>query len=238
MAFGGSRGGSGGLATPKRRRVHSFLQRGIAVALLLGASGLLSALFAAIASQRIGAADHTWEVSSLSDAHRASGVEFALEHVYADEGPVALDVVKSRVLSKVMKSASAHDPPDVQAVLTTEAFAQSQQAAEEANSVGLTSDWRYALPDGAFDVEGRLRDALRSYPADAVLNPQRWFNEGDKQSHQAVRILEATVPLGVAFLLGAIARVFPPVRSRLVGGGALLLMASGCYGLMVIAGVI
>ena len=44
--------------------------------------------------------------------------------------------------------------------------------------------------------------------------------KGDAAAHRAIALMAATIPVGVAFLLGALSGVFPTQRRRFVGGGA------------------
>src|SRR5205085_303133 len=82
----------------------------------------------------------------------------------------------------------------------------------------LVASASYLTPAG-LETGRRLAELRQSTPVGPAV-PPRWQAKGDEAAHRAIALMAATIPVGVAFLLGALSGVFPAQRRRFVGGGA------------------
>ncbi len=152
---------------------------------------------------------------------QTEAVRSGLEEVYVHEAPAAFAALGARLRAEELAAAAAAVPGPDRVPLLTQALAETELAARLADRASpLASDPRYRSGDG-LDLGHRLID-VRGRDASPP-NPARWIAKGDRASRQAVGLMAATVPVGAAFLLGALCGVSPQRHRPLLLGGAVSL---------------
>lgn len=149
-----------------------------------------------------------------------------LRFVYGDEGPIAFEVAAARIRAQEYRRAARPLRGPTRAALLIEARVQEALADQLAPTVGLSADDSYLLPGGGFDVPRRLADARAEYPDLVALDADAYQVEGDEIADSATGSVALTIPVSIAFLLGAAAGAWPSLRRRLLLGGWMVVGAT------------
>jgi hypothetical protein len=208
------------------------------VALLLAVAALLAAAIAARASLLASDAGGKWQSAVRTDLKLAAAMTEDVRFVYDEEAPVAFRIATARVRAEAFRAQAGTAAPAVRAVLLVEA--QAQDAVADAllpASEEFAADPKYARPDGGFDVGKRLADVRAEHPDLVALDPAGLQAAGDAWADRAVWVLLATVPVGMAFLFGALAQAYRRRRSGLVllGWGFVVVSAAAWIAAEVLA---
>ena len=188
-------------------------------ALLLAAAAVTAAVVGAVASVASSQASGAWQVAVRRQLEQADAIRVGLDQLYLRETPQALAVAAARWRAEELGSAAdARADADRAAVL---AEASKEAALGDRLAAGgspLVASPTYLTPAG-LDTGRRLAELRQAAPVGPPV-PPRWQAKGDAAAHRAIALMAATIPVGVAFLLGALSGVFPTQRRRFVGGGA------------------
>ena len=169
-------------------------------ALLLAASAVVAAALGATASVASSNASGAWQTAVRRQLEQADAVRAGVEEVYLREAPQSVSVAAARWRAEELTKAAA-----------TLSGSDRDAALVEAASQSALAD-RLGGP-AAIDPGRRLAE-LRGPSRRGTPVPPRWTARGDHDARRAIWLLAATVPVGVAFLMGALGARF--VRAGVV----------------------
>jgi hypothetical protein len=194
------------------------------VALLLAVAAALAAILAGRSAMLSDAAGDAWQSALRADQKRATAVILDIRQVYGIEGDGGLLLLAEDLVAEELTKAAAADP-DLAAVLLAEARVHADAAANLIPNVELDRDYR--LSDGTPDVERRLAEYRAQYPELLELDPDASVEAGDRDHAHATGTISAALPLGIAFLAGALAMPFADRRRwLLIVGWVAVVMAA------------
>jgi hypothetical protein len=157
--------------------------------LVQGLVTILVAVAAAVAALVTGSASGKWQESAAQETTRSLATIEDVRFVYTAEAPGALEVAFAEARAEELRGG--------QAATERAVLAAARKAMDENNLAAR----RYALPDGGYDVPGRLAD-VRQQNADLVrLDPDEALEAGDRRFTIALLILGATVPLVLLYVI-------------------------------------
>jgi len=195
-------------------------QRGVAV--LLGAAAIAAALVGALAAGHASDASDAWNSAVRLDLKRASAAVEDIRYIYQAEFPQAVTIMSPRSMAAAYTAAASADPVNAPA-LALAANGQTNAASAMEQSIALTSDAKYALPNGGVDLARRLADVRNEKPDLVAIDPAIAQAQGDELAAKSRWLLLALVPLGVCGLIGTLAQAFRRSRTPLLALGAALL---------------
>ena len=188
---------------------------------MLAAAAIVGAVLGAQAAILSSRASGAWQEAVRQQLAQTEAVRSGLEQVYVHEVPAAFAVVDARLSGEELAAAAAGLPEPERQRLLAQASAEVELADRLAQQASpLARDPRYRRGDG-LDLGRRLSD-LRGRDWRPP-NPARWVAKGDRASREAVGLMAATIPVGAAFLLGALCGAFPQRHRPLLLGGAVSL---------------
>jgi hypothetical protein len=212
-----------GKASKGRRRDR------LAAAVLLAAAAIAATTVGAQATAVTSSASSSWQVSVRRQLDQAERIRDGVDQVYATEAPQAVRVAEARLQADELSSAAASlGEPDRSTVLA-QASAQAAVAnALAATASPLATDARYLTPAG-FDLGRRLADVRGTQVGASARDPIGTAQDnGDEEAREGLLLVAATIPIAVAFLLGALAQAYAAAARRLVVvGGIFLVLALG-----------
>jgi hypothetical protein len=211
----------------RRPRLVSDLQIGI----LLAAAALFAAIFGSYASVLLSRAESAWQESVRLDIKRAGALSEDVRYVYQGEAPLAFSAAKNLALYQAVHNEESSRSGATKVALEVEASVDFDTAKAELKSSGFDSA-QYLPASGGIDVGRRLADVRNERPNLVHIDPLLAANSADSHSRQAERLIAATIPLAVAFLLGALARGFAGGGERLVRAGFIVLAMGVGYGIV------
>ena len=195
-------------------------QRGVAV--LLGAAAIAAALVGALAAGHASDASDAWNSAVRLDLKRATAAVEDIRYIYQAEFPQAVTIMSPRSMAAAYTAAASADPVNAPA-LALAANGQTNAASAMEQSIALTSDAKYALPNGGVDLARRLADVRNEKPDLVAIDPAIAQAQGDELAAKSRWLLLALVPLGVCGLIGTLAQAFRRSRTPLLALGAALL---------------
>lgn len=198
---------------PQERGVRS------GVALMLAVAAVVAAALAGRASLRAESAFDAWQQAGRAEVKHGAALVEDVRFVYADEGPSALRALEARVRAEELREAARRSSGRVRATLLLEArTAEALANALEESGFDLGRE-AYRNPDGGLAIHRRLADVRGEDPALVALDPEAHQARGNRAGDRAVLGLAATIPVGVAFLFGALGQALPRRRRGLVLAG-------------------
>ena len=195
-------------------------QRGVAV--LLGGAAIAAALVGALAAGHASDASDAWNSAVRLDLKRATAAVEDIRYIYQAEFPQAVTIMSPRSMAAAYTAAASADPVNAPA-LALAANGQTNAASAMEQSIALTSDAKYALPNGGVDLARRLADVRNEKPDLVAIDPAIAQAQGDELAAKSRWLLLALVPLGVCGLIGTLAQAFRRSRTPLLALGAALL---------------
>lgn len=186
---------------------------------LLAAAAVVAAVAGATASVASSNASGAWQVAVRRQLEQADAIRAGLDELYLREAPQALAVTAARFRAEELTAAAARlGEPDRAAVLAEAAKEAALADRLAAGGAPLVTNGHYLTLAG-LDTGRRLAELRGSTKVGAPI-PPRWQAKGDRDAHRAEALMAATIPVGLAFLLGALSRAFPAGRPRFLAGGA------------------
>jgi hypothetical protein len=190
------------------------------VALLLAAAALTAAILAARASFLSNDATGLWQQSLREEVKSGAAVVETIRFLYDDEARATFRYAIAKIREEEFRKAADGRTGPTRDALLFEAEVQAQVVPILRSSWELANDPRYARPDGGYDVLLRLADSRAQDPDLVALDPDARQTQGDRPAAKAVATMAATLPVGIAFLLGAFAQAFIRWRRLLLAFGA------------------
>ncbi len=201
-------------ATPERGH--------IGVALLLAAVSIVAAIVGARVSFISSEGSGSWQSALRLEVKRSAGAQETVRYLYQDELPLAIDIIRGRLVLHELQSAAATQTGSTRLALEIEASLQTEILRALEPSQDLTKS-TYALPSGGVDLGKRLADLRAADPAQFAIDPDASQATGDKSSEKARYMTLSLVPLGFCALLGALAQVLARQRRLLLPCGTVAL---------------
>jgi hypothetical protein len=201
-----------------------------AVAILIAAAAIVGVGLGARATLLSSDASDTWKSAVRTEVKRAAANVEDVRYVYVTEAPLAMQVVTASVRASLLDQSAKAAQGIVRSALLAEAETQRTLGAQIVKSAPDVK--KYGTTRGGFDVAKRLVDQRNRYPGLVALDPDERQRQGDQLSRHSILDVLATVPAGVAFLLGAVAEAFHRRRKLLVLGGALFVAAAIVFGIV------
>jgi hypothetical protein len=200
------------------------------VALLLSAAALVAGIVTVRAAFLSNDAGGLWQQSLRQEVKAAAGAVEDIRFVYGDEARQAFRYASATVREEEFRKAADGLTGAARDAMLFEADVQARVAASVLSSSEVAGDPRYALPGGAYDLILRLVDTRQRAPGLVALDPDATQAHGDLPASKAVAMMATTVPIGFAFMLGALAQAF--VRRRRI---LLALSAGALAGAVILA---
>lgn len=228
-----------GGGSPGSRDEPSRSSRGIPglrnVALLLAVAAALAAILAARSAMLSVEASDAWQKTLRVELQRAAAVLIDIRQAYGVEADAGLMIREEELLAEELRAAAENATPEIAAALLQQAGIHADAAAFMAPNVEL-ADARYRLPDGGIDIERRLADLRAELPDLVTLDPDAHAEAGDRAFDRATRSISAALPLGLAFLSGALAMPLTARRRLLLVVGWTSVVAAVAVTLIVEVG--
>jgi hypothetical protein len=202
-----------------------------AVAILIAVAAIVGVALGARATLLSSDASDTWKSAVRTEVKRAAASVEDVRYVYVTEAPLAMQVVTATVRARALEQSAQATQGIVRSALLAEAETQRTLAAQIAKSAPDVK--KYGTRSGGFDAAKRLADQRKRFPDLVALDPDERQRAGDRISRHSMLDVLATVPAGIAFLLGAFAEAFHRRRRLLVFGGALFVAAAVVFGIVV-----
>ena len=178
-------------------------QGGRAVPLLLAMAAIVAALVTARAALLGSDATSDWQRSVGDEQRRGAMLLEEVRYTYGSEGDMAMMIITADVQAQELRAVAAGQPPEVVAIVESEAQVQQQLVDLVGPSSELYTDPRYRIDSGGVDLQLRLAD---SRAEDAGDDPLVALAQGDGAADTASRLMLTTLFIAGAFLLGAIAQ--------------------------------
>jgi hypothetical protein len=186
---------------------------------MLTAAAILAAAIATRASLLTSSAGSDWNRGVRNEVKAGAAMLEDVRFVYNVEAGQAFRVAAAQARSFEYRQRAEQAGPGVRAALLVESAAQQMVADVLVESAEIAQDPKYQRDDGSFDLGLRLAD-VRARNADLVaVDPEADQARGDDRADAGVRTMAATIPVGVAFLLGAMAQAHPRRRRGLLIAG-------------------
>lgn len=199
---------------------------------MLAAAAIVAAVLAGMASFRSEAAFDALQRANREEVKHAAALLEDVRFVYADEGPSALRALEARIRAEELRSQAEDASGVVRAAILREATV-AQTLADTLTETGFDLGTpEYRTDEGGFDIARRLADARARNPDLVALDPQASQAQGEQLGREATRGVAATIPVGVAFLFGALGQAIPHRRRPLV------LLGWTCIAVAVVFGVV
>jgi hypothetical protein len=210
---GGSRDGSGDTGSR-------------AVAVLLACAALVAAAITARAAFLASDASGSWQAASRQEVKRSALALLTFDSAYGTEAPTAFAITVQQTRAEEQRAMAGQQPAELAPGLEAEAQVHDGVVAALRPSSELASNPRYALDGGGYDIVQWLAEERIKSPLDLTIDPDADMAAGDLAADRAIRLMSTTIPVGLAFLFGALAQAFRPARTLLlVLGWASLLVA-------------
>jgi len=189
-----------------------------AVAILLASTAMLAALLAARAAFLSDAAADEWQTSLRTELKRSAAVLVDIRQVYGPEGDAGVMIVAEEMVAEELRAAVASAEPRIAESLAVHAQVHELTAENMSPGADIVAD-AYRLPDGSLDLDQRLADLRGEAPDLVALDPDAPAAAGDRSMAQARATIIASLPLGLAFLAGALAMPLGRRRRILLAAG-------------------
>ena len=200
---------------------------------MLAAAAVVAALLAGMASLRSEAAFDALQQANREEVKHAAALLEDVRFVYADEGPSALRALEARIRAEELRSQAKDAGGDVRTAILREATV-AQALADALTETGFDlGTTEYRTEEGGVDIARRLAAARARNPDLVALDPQASQALGERRGREATLGLAATIPVGVAFLFGALGQAIPHRRKPLVLLGWSCIAVAVVFGAMV-----
>ena len=183
---------------------------------MLAAAAVVAAVLAGMSSLRSEAAFDALQKANREEVKHAAALVEDVRFVYADEGPSALRALEARIRSEELRIKARDVSGEARAAIVREASvaeALADTLTEAGFDLGLPE---YRTEEGGLDIARRLADARARNPELVALNPESSQALGERLGHEATLGLAATIPVGVAFMFGALGQTIARRRRPLV----------------------
>ena len=190
-----------------------------AVVFLLVAAAVLAAVIG-VRSQIVDSnGSGSYDSAVRQDVKRGAGVVEDLRFIYSEEGPTAFRVSEARIRADELRKAARGKSGLEASYLNGEAGAQDQLRKTLQPSVELTSTGKYDGRGDSYDLFKRLADTRKEHPDLLRVNPDATEDVGADSTKASTYLTAATIPIGFAFLFGALTEGFPRGRRPLLVAG-------------------
>jgi len=204
-----------------------------AVVWLLVASAVLAAAIG-VRSQIVDSnGSGSYDSAVRQDVKRGAGVVEDLRFIYSEEGPTAFRVAEARIRAAELRKAARGKSGIEASYLNGEAGAQDQLIKTLQPTVELTSSGKYEGRGDSYDLLRRLADKRKEHPDLLRVNPDATERVGDDSSKASTLLTAATIPVGFAFLFGALTEGFPRRRRPLLVAGWVFLAIGLLFAIVV-----
>jgi hypothetical protein len=200
-----------------------------AVAALLAVAAILAALIGARASLLGSDATSAWADVVVMEQKRSALLLGDVRSIYGGAANEALIIEAERVLAEALRAAIPSAAPEIAVRLENEARIHDgvlQLMTTGTFSSELTSDPRYRLASGGFDLAGLLADRRAADAETIGIDPDARLADGDEAFRRQVALTALGILIGAAFLAGALAQAFRSRRRVLLAIGWLAVAAA------------
>lgn len=199
------------------------------VAILLAVAAVIAAVIGARAALVGDSGSDTWHQAVRADVRHGAGLVEDLRFVYGEEAPLALQVAEATTRSRELARVARATRGEVRRLLDAEASAEEQVAETVRGASEIAKNRRYARDDGSYDVLARLADQRAKNPDLIEFDAGAIEKRGSDKTRKSSLLVAATIPVAIAFLLGALAegferrrRVFVPMGYAFAATGLVL----------------
>lgn len=206
---------------------------GRGVAILLATAAVLAAILTARAALIGSDASDLWQRSLRTEVKRSAFALEEIRYVYNSEAQVAFSNAMEQVRAQELRASAARQSPDARPALEAEAKVHDGTVTVLLSASEVASDPAYALDSGGYDLVKRLAHNRAASPDALALDPDVLMAAGDHATQRAIRMMSSTIPVGVAFLVGALGQAWLRRRRLLLALGWSCLLAAGMLGLAV-----
>jgi hypothetical protein len=192
--------------------------------LVLAVAAVLAAGLAARSALLSSSAAGARQMAVRTELKLGAAMVEDVRYVYNTEGPRAFRIAAARVRAEEYGRRADASRGDVAAAMRIEANAQRLtadtlvQSEAELDFPSIAADDTYLTPSGGYDLGRRLTDVRAENPDLVVLDPAGIQAEGEHKADLAVKLLGATVPVGFAFMFGALGQAYTRRRRGLLVG--------------------
>jgi hypothetical protein len=192
-----------------------------AVALLLALAAIAAAAIGARAALLGDSGSDTWHRAVREDVRQGARIVGDVRLLYEEDAAVAHRVAEAQLVGEETRRAARGERGTVGSILEAEAEAQLGVANTLAGGSALADgDPLRTLRLRGRDLLERLVELRADTPPElAGLDPDATEEEGADQSRESSLLVASTIPVALAFLLGALAEALPGRRRGLVLAG-------------------
>lgn len=210
---------SGPRQSPERPEEASGTDTGVAV--LLAVAAIAAALIGGRAAILGDSGSDAWQEAVREDVRAGARIAGDVRRLYEEDVPVALRVAEAQLLGDALAQAAAAERGTVADILSAEGGANERVADSLSRGSAIAGgDPSRALElDGALVLERLAELRAERSPELAALDPDATEERGSDRSRESSLLVATTVPVGLAFMFGALAAAFPAARRRLVIAG-------------------
>lgn len=202
-------------------RVQTSQGRGSAVAVLLAVAAVSTALVGGRAALLGDSGSDRLNQVLREDVRQGARVVGDARRLYEEDASVAHRVAEAQLIAEQTDRAAARESGDAAATLEAESEANAgvAEVLSESSTLARGSPQRALRLEGA-DLLERFAEIRAERSAElAALDPDATQTAAEDETRASSLMTAAIIPIGVAFLLGALAETFVPSRSRLLAGG-------------------
>jgi hypothetical protein len=190
------------------------------LALLLAAAAVVAAIVGTRANMLSGSASSAWQEALRSEIKRSAATTEDIRFVYASEARIAFQLITAQVREQELRAEAERRSGAERESLLFEAEVQAAVVDGLRQAVPMAADDTYLLPDGGYDLVRRLADTRAEHPELVALDPEAPQVRGDRSAARSVLMAATSIPIGVTFLLGALAQPFKSRRRILRAAAA------------------
>jgi hypothetical protein len=188
------------------------------VAVLLAFAALLAATLATRAAFLSDDASDAWQTALRQELRRSVAALTDIRYVYGPLGDMTFMIATQEVLAEEYRSGAQGAEPAFADVLEAEARVHEGVVEAMLPSLEIAGD-PPRLEGGGFDLGGALAAERERMPDLVAIDPDASQAEGDRLARQATLTLAASLPVGFAFLAGALAMPYRRHRRLLMTVG-------------------
>lgn len=210
---------SGPPRSPERSGQASITDTGVAV--LLAVAAIAAALIGGRAAILGDSGSDAWQEAVREDVRVGARIAGDVRRLYEEDVPVAHRVAEAQLLGVALMRAAAAERGTVAGILSAEGGANERVADSLSRGSAIAGgDPSQALElDGALVLERLAELRAERSPELAALDPDATEKRGSDRSRESSLLVATTIPVGLAFMLGALAAAFSKTRRRLVIAG-------------------
>jgi hypothetical protein len=210
-----------------------------AVAILLAIAAIAAALVGGRAALLGDSGADALNDAVREDVRQGARIVGDVRHVYEEDAVVVHRVAQAAMLAEELERAAGTESGNARLLLEAEAAAQARLAELlSANSQIARDDVGAAVAvDGADLLEQLAAVRSERSPELAALDPDATQGEAEDDGRASALMLATTIPIAVAFLLGALAEALPRSRRVLLASGYAF-VALGIIAALVVEGTV